>query len=330
VCNEDVPVIVGAFGLGYALAGERRRGVLLIVAGSAYLVFLHVLLKPAFDDGRGILESSVAYRFTWIGQKGAREILRRVAGWGSVRIVAYLLFAGAAAALRAWRVLLALVPTLLLCVVGAGWMTRLTAPYYLVICMAVIVLACVTASKGVSARAPAPLAYLAAASAVSSLVLSPLPYGILAHGQDYGVCPTRDRIDDVTRLLPEESLVCVQNNIGAHLSQRPHVKNLDHCALNAAFVVLYLRTGGRPFNNLWPRADTHFLYGLSPQGLVALAERKADAYELVYAKGGFYVFGGRTTAPLSPELRAQLSSDEASFLEATSRQSWSSALARYL
>ena len=307
LCNEDVALITLVLGIYLFLSGERRTG--LIVAGVSlfYFLILMAVIVPFFNDGHRLSKLvGPGNRYAWLGSNPSEvfqsiighplNVLKHITRPDRLRLIIYLLLCGGIAGFGAWRVLLMTLPA-----VTAGllsntlWMTRVTGTYYWVICEAIIVTACILASerriKRNPGRLPWQLVYLGGATLVLSILLSPLPYGISSSWQNYALPRERHTLEEITREIPADAAVCVQNNLGPHLSQRADIAAFPRRCKNAEYALFHLRHVGGPDAGLFVRPSAD-LYILPPQYLVSTVKGMVLSrdWELVKQKDGFYLF----------------------------------------
>jgi hypothetical protein len=226
------------------------------------------LLVPLVNQGRG-LEKLIGHgnRYAWMGEGaggialGALQhplrVIEHLASWRSLRIPIYLLLSGAAAGLGAWPLLLPAIPQVLQgCLSDLPFNTRMTGTYYWVIAECFIALAC--AASGRKA-----LIALAGATAVFTLAFSPLPYGLGSGWANYSTQPGEAVLDKAANEIPTLASVCAQNNLGAHLSQRPAIHVPPLACLTAQYAIFHLREVGGPDSGLFVRTNPEYLMGLA-------------------------------------------------------------------
>ena len=320
LCQEDIPLVTFMVGLFLTLRRSRATGFLVMAASLAYFVALVGLVVPAFGRGEGLAKFSIADgRYAWLGG-GPLDVLRTVAARPAtvlahvlrpdhLRLPVYLLLSGGLAALGAWPMLLAALPQVAAGLLAWGpWMTRITGTYYWVTSEAVIILACVLAAekrlKAPVRRFPWPLAYLSGATVIFSLLLSPLPHGLGSTWQKCALLAERESLRKIADLIPREASVSVQNNLGAHLSQRRDVAAFPRRLETADYVLLHLRYLGGPDAGLFVRTSPEVLFGLTTHQLARAATALAQSpdWGLVACDQGFYLFsrnrgGRRPTGP---------------------------------
>jgi hypothetical protein len=194
-------------------------------------------------------------------------------------------------------------------------MTRVSGTYYWITCEAIVILACVVAAtdrRGPPGRIPGPVAYLAAATALATLLLSPLPYGALSRWEHFAVGDVRDTLREVRARVPADAALTVQNNLGPHFSQRGDVAAYPRRLASADYALFHLRYQGGPRTGLFAQTHPNLLFGGSPDrlhdGMRALIE--SPEWSLVLAKDGFFLFERGGAPALSEEdARARLEAD---------------------
>ena len=301
--NEDVPLLGVMLGAWLALQGRRREGAAAAALGIGYFALFAGVLVPWLNQGHG-LEKLAGHgnRYAWLGEgaggiiKGALLHPLRVAShllaWRSLRVPLYLLLSGGAAALGAWPLLLPALPQVLQgCLSDLVFNTRITGTYYWVIAEAFIVLACTATGKRWS------LAWLAGATAVLGMLLSPLPYAAGSSWANYATEPGEQVLAAAARELPPGASLCAQNNLGAHFSQRRalHVPPL-YC-LTSQYAIFHLRDVGGPDSGLFVRSDPAYLMGLvegTPPAPMAFQVTRAllldPEWKLALQQDGLYLF----------------------------------------
>jgi uncharacterized membrane protein len=348
-CNEDVALATLMLGIYLFLSGARRTG--LIVAGVSLFYFLILLavIIPFFNNGHGLSKLvGPGNRYAWLGSNPYEvfqaiivhpvNVLKHISRPDRLRIVIFLLLCGGIAGFGAWRVLLITLPP-----IAAGllsnphWMTRITGTYYWVICEAIIVTACIFTAEGrikhVPRRFPWQLVYLSGATLVLSILLSPLPYSFASSWQNYVLPPERHSLEEITRTIPADAAVCVQNNLGPHLSQRRDIAVFPKRYNSADYALFHLRYVGGPDAGLFIRTSPD-LYTMSLGHLTSVIKRMvlSQEWELVTQKEGFYLFAHHAPNSKNHEYALkQVDADsellERSYREA-SRHRWS--WSRYL
>jgi len=347
LCQEDIPLVVFMVGVYLALRRSRRTGLLVMAVSLAYFVALVGLVVPAFSRGEGMAKFSVADgRYAWLGGSPV-EVLRGIAArpWAvllhvlrpdHLRLPVYLLLSGGLAALGGWPMLLVALPQVAAGLLAWGpWMTRITGTYYWVTCEAVIILACILAAEKRVKVAPArflwPLAYLSGATVTFSLLLSPLPYGLGSTWQNYTLPAEREGLLAVAQLIPQHARLSVQNNLGAHLSQRRDITSFPRRLETADYVLLHLRYVGGPDSGLFVRTSPVVMFGMPTQQLAFATRALAQSphWGLVAYKDGFCLFA-RNAPPVIPreQVPGLIAADarqleEAYELASSQRRRWS-------
>ena len=338
LCKEDVAAVVMMLGLREVLAGRRRRGWKIVLAGGLYGALVMGVLVPLINRGEfSIATPGPAERYMWVLEhpEGLAELIIRP---DRLRLILYLLLSGAVVAWRAKSWLLLTIPALLLGILSwTTWMTRLTGTYYWITAQAFVILACLDAGAG-SRRGRAlgsrfPLVYLLAATALFSWLFSPLPYGYGAFWENYGI-PDLRAVEDAKAIVAPEMAASVQNNLGPHFSHRTDIAAYPRRSDSADAVVLHLRYLGGPASGFFVRTAPRLMYrmGIEPlaEGVRRLA--RSPGWGLAYNRDGVYVFlrGRESILPLD-EILSRIDADEvlmaASYEEALRHRS---ALARLI
>lgn len=310
MCKETVALAAVLLGCYLLISGRRREGCLVILVGCLYLYVILKIVTPILGAPYG-LESLKGpdYRYNWVGGTSAEKIFQTLVGEpGKVlkhitqpfllRLPIFLLIAGAGAALPAWPMLLLTLPDLIGGIFSSHpWSTRLTGTYYWIICFAVIVMACIlTAEKklrAASKRWNGALKYLGGMTLVLSILFSPLPYGLWSWPENYALDPAgRKNFEAVRKLIPADASICVQNNLGAHLSQRRFIAAYPRRLNDSAYALFYLRYVGGPDSGLFPRTLEKMLFKANPARIADEVENLVSSpdWGLVAQKDGFYLF----------------------------------------
>lgn len=313
LCKEDVSLVVFMYGIYHALRISRREGVTILLVSVFYLILVIYVLVPFFNQGKGFEVQGPGNRYGWLGSNLPQmlgtvftrpgEILSFLLRPDRLRLPIYFLLSGAVVALRAWPMLLLLVPPLLGGMLAETTFTiRVTGTYYWIPCEAAIIVACILAtpraSKAKRSRFPLPLAYLLMATLVSSLLFSPLPYGLLSSWDNYQIPPGRRTFDKMLDLIPQNAGISIQNNLGSHLAHRDIVARFPRHEWEADFALFHLRyTGGwytgRGIQNRlgWPKKAIRAVKWLEA----------SPRWGLIAVEDGFYLFGHDVPSLLEPE-----------------------------
>lgn len=313
LCKEDMPFVGLMLGTHFLITGERRRGLTMIAVSAAYLVVILGAILPIITGGE-LAARGTSNRYDWLLER-PWDILETVTRPDRIRLPIYFLLSGAIAAWRARSWLLLTIPHLAMGLFSATtWMTRLTGAYYWIVIEAVIILACIHAARPTKRhRGPNrwPLIYLAAATAVFTLLFSPLPYGLGSSWENYSVDADRQTLSEVVTQAGLDSpdvALTVQNNLGPQLSQRWDISSFPRRLASVDAIVLHLRYKGGPASGLFVRGSPRFMFGMQPRHLITLSERLARSRDwgLTIRRDGFYVFerGAENVLPESKVLDA--------------------------
>jgi hypothetical protein len=312
LCQEHVAMLTAAYGAYLALTGRRREAAVMVAVSAAYALVVLGLLVPAINGGVTISKiSGPDNRYRWV-LRNVGEIPDRSLQPERLRMLAYFMICGGAACLKQWRFLLLLVPGLAGALLAAGpWMSRVTGTYYWVTEAAVIVMACTMAASRPGRPSPGPLVYLVGASAALSLLLSPLPYSLVSTWTNHARTPLVSKLAEVTRDVPADAPLMVQNNLGPPLAQRPFISRVPRRMAEAQYAIFYLRDVGGPDTGLFVRPDFRFLAGLSSQDLARLVRGflAAPDWQLLRQQEGFYLFRRGAGRPPSPQVWATYQDD---------------------
>lgn len=318
-CQEDIPLMTFFLGVYFFLSGNRRRGINLMTASLLYMALFLGAAAAYFKNGQQIL-AEIGGRYYYLG-RGPLEVLTSIfLHPGKVftvifradhlRLPLYLLISGAAAGFGAWPMLLLALPSLAIAMLSAtSWTTRVTGTYYWVICEAIIVMACVLAAgkrmKKKPGAFPGELAYLGAATLVLSFLFSPVPYGMGAWMENYKLAAGHAALDEAVRMIPENAEVCVQNNLGPYLSQRPLVRTYpSRCQIEKTeYILIRLRYDGGPDSGFFVRTLDLVMFQMPVEAFLSGIETlmRSPEWGLVFQKDGFYLFARQSSSALKSE-----------------------------
>jgi uncharacterized membrane protein len=316
LCQEDMPFVGVALGFWLWWKGSRRHGVAIAGASIAYLLAVEALLVPALTGEKGLMRAAGDERYGWLGSSPVEIVwalltepallLRHVFRPDRLRLPLYLALCGGIVALRSWPILLLAVPQLVLGMLsGAVFVTSVTGTYYWILCEATIIMACIDSAHMESTRhgwsVPRPLVFLATSTALFSLLFSPLPYGLASTRGNYALPPERKSLEEITTQIPADASLCVQNNLGAHLSQRPMIVAFRNECEGFDYAVFHLRWVGGPNSGLFARSSPHFLFGQSVGLIVHEVSRLMSSpdWGLLVQKDGFYLFARNQPSRIS-------------------------------
>jgi uncharacterized membrane protein len=290
-CKEDIAVVGLMLAVVLAFRGQGRRGAVVAGMAVAYIALTQLVLVPFAD--RSDVPQAVSTRYGWLlsdPQAAVASLLRP----DRLRLPVYFLLSGAIAAARGWRWFPLLLPHLGMGLLASTlWMTRITGTYYWILIEAVIVIACIEAAASSDGRVRrAPLVYLAVATTVLSFMLSPLPHGVGAWGANYRVDPVAAPLQRIAEQLPADAALCVQNNVGAHFSQRSEVAAIPKRLQRSEWVLLHVRYTSGPCSGLFAKTSPKIMYGMTPEELSVAAERliRSKTWAVVAADEGFFLF----------------------------------------
>lgn len=327
ICQEDIWPIFFCLGIYFALTGKSRRG-MTVIAISAVYAFILSGAAAYFKNGQEIV-TEIAGRYYYLGDTPAKIIMGALKDPVKVfsvvlrpdhlRLPIYFLLSGAAAGLGAWPMLLLIAPSLVLGMTSIiAWPARVTGTYYWVIAEAVIVMACVLAAakqmKKKPEKFPGVLIYLGAATFIFSLLFSPAPYGMGAWRENYKPYAEHRALTEALSMIPQDAEVCVQNNLGPHLSQRPWIRTYPtRCRLeDTKYLLVHLRYNGGPHSGFFTRTLDFFIYQsfLGPylDGIEKIMN--SPDWKLIFRKDGFYLFSRENSAaPKSAEAFSEFKKD---------------------
>jgi uncharacterized membrane protein len=306
-CNEDVALITLMLGIYLLLSGSRRTGLLVSGVSLLYFILLINVIVPFFNDGHGLSKiEGQGSRYAWLGTNLFEifrsmithpvKVFKHVIRPDHLRLPLYLMLCGGIAGFGAWRVLLMTLPPIAAAILSnTHWMTRVTGTYYWIFCEAAIIIACILSSesriKHSPRRFPWQLAYLISATLVFSILFSPLPYSISSSWQNYTLPTERNTLKEITRIIPPDASVCVQNNLGPHLSQRRYIAVFPRACKSADYMLFHLRYVGGPDSGLFVRSST-LLFTVPIQYITSVVKSMALSrdWDLIMQKEGFYLF----------------------------------------
>jgi len=306
-CQEDIPFVGVALGLWLWLKGSRRQGLAVAAASLAYLVAVEAALVPAVSGEKGLMRAAGDQRYGWLGSSPLEmlwtlttepgRVLGHVLQPDRLRLPLYLALSGGIVALRSWPMLLLALPQIALGMLSSGaWRTSMTGTYYWILCEAVIIMACIVSAELDAGRAgrkvPPSLVFLATSTAVLSLLFSPLPHGLGSTWSNYALPPERKSLEMIAAQIPTDASLCVQNNLGPHLSQRQTVVAFWRECRQSDYALFHLRWVGGPNSGLFARAWSNILLG-QPAGIVVREVSRmmsSPDWGLLAQKDGFYLF----------------------------------------
>lgn len=296
LCQEHVALLTFFYGLYLALSGPKRTGVVIMFISAAFALLVLVGLVPLLNDGQTISKiSGPDNRFRWV-LADPSAVLSKSTQPERLRMILFFLLCGAGACLGQWRFLLLLLPAVLTALLNGGyWMSRLTGTYYWVTEAAIIHLASVLAAspwRPGKAATRGPLVYVAAASAITSLLLSPLPHSLVSSLQNHEPSTLSSALATVMRDVPPQAALAVQNNLGPHLAHRSSIATFPRRLKQAEYAAFYLRHVGGPDVGLFVRPSCRFLTGMAPEPLVLAVQNllQAPDWSLISQSEGFYLF----------------------------------------
>jgi len=189
----------------------------------------------------------------------------------------------------------------------SAWVTSLTGTYYWILCEAVIIMACIGSAQRDPARAgrsiPRPLFFLATSTTIFSLLFSPLPHGLGSTWANYALLYERTSLERITARIPTDASLCVQNNLGPHLSQRQKVVAFWRECQPSDYALFHLRWVGGPNSGLFARAWSNILLG-QPVGIVVREVSRmmsSPNWGLLAQQDGFYLFARNQPSRISRE-----------------------------
>jgi uncharacterized membrane protein len=294
LCQEDVALLVVAYGAYRALSGHRRQGLTMMAVGLTYVTLLLGLIVPHLNQGRTVTKlSGPDDRFTWLLKRPGEALVLALQP-ERLRLTIYFLLAGAVACLRQWRLLLLLVPAIFSSLFSQNaWMSRVTGTYYWSFDAAVIAVACSQAAQGsTNLLGRWPLLYLAVATTVLSCLLSPLPHSFTSSWENHDRVDRASALREVMKDVPLDQPLVVQNNLGGQLAERPLVSQFPRRLEQAQYAVFYLRHVGGPNSGLFVRPDFAGLVGVPAEKLLASVQEmmSSPSWSLVRQQDGFYLF----------------------------------------
>jgi len=325
LCNEDVALITFMFGIYLVLSGSKRTGVLVAAVSLLYFVLLLNVLVPFLNEGHGLTKLEGPYnRYAWLGNGFGNilfsvfthplAVLKTIFRPDHIRVIAYLLLCGGLAGLKEWRILILALPQAAEALISRGiWMTRITGTYYWITCEAIVIMACIFAAERkfkASKKNPAlPLLYLGTVTCVLSLILSPLPYSISSSWENYSLPPERNTLQEIKHIIPSEASLCVQNNLGPHLSQRRDIASFPRRCNLAEYALFHLRYVGGPDSGLFIRTSP-VLFGAPPGVLYSGMKDMilSGDWEVISQKDGFSLLQHRPSGNMNKKellLRAE-------------------------
>lgn len=238
LCNEDMSLIIFMMGVYMIfIQRERKKGFFVTVFSFIYFVGLIQFVMPWL--GNGISMNPVTQRYSYLGDgvwNIAKNILTRpwIIGQSLLTfrkffyvfiMLAPVLFLPVLAPI----VILISLPSLLINLLSEY--TSMQSPYlfyYSAPILPFIFLALVFSIKKLEKRVPKFVVHLLAVGVVVQSLLFSIGYGVLPVSRgigldDYVLSNHARRIDELKLLVPQDASLSVQNNLGAHFSQREKV-----------------------------------------------------------------------------------------------------------
>ena len=311
ICKEDVPFVIALMGVYFAIRKRSAWPLVITVAAAAYFALAFWVIIPHYSGG----QSAFVARYGTYGGSGGEvvkhaltnpgQVLSDVLSASNLRYWLALLWPFGFVSLLSPLTLLISAPELLLNALSSvGFQRRIEFHYTAMeipFVYAALVLGLMRLWRwlgGGCRRAEAAMTgqrlpretlalFVLAVALGANFVLGPLPFslpGAAYDGRAYARTSHDAVLDQAVRLIPEDAVVSVNNNVGAQLSARPVVYVFPYFA-TADYVIVDER---HPF--FYDREDTR-LHQLALGRLVM-----DPRFQSIFAKDGVYVFK-RVTPP---------------------------------
>lgn len=254
--KEDVPLIVFMFGV-YIFFYQRQRlvGAVVSAISLVYFILLIKFIMPAFSMGEDL--TLLPVRYSHIGGdifKIAYYFITRP--WEVITYIITPEKIGYVLALlipvlflpifTPWVFLIAL-PSLLINLLSVNVIQHLPFQYYYSapIQPFIYVAGIITLGKVYSSNNKIIQVYkkrlvyvLFGVSLVFSYIFSPAPYSLVSSKSEFGVTDHARKISEIQHKVPNDSYLVVQNNLGAHFSQREKISSFPFDLDKANYVLL--------------------------------------------------------------------------------------------
>lgn len=255
IAKEDLPLVVAMFGL-YAWIVQKnwRVGVPVFVGSLAYFFLMTAAVMPALrPDGAS---ANVLQRYGTLGDSIPEIVASFVQNPGTI---AQTLFTGsrfmyALTLLLPFAALPILAPTVLLITVPSFLINLLTQTscctyrafgfYYSSAIITILAFASVQALAWVRSKRQGAffgrilIFVVAMLTGLFAFLTSPAPYSQVSTWEQFAVSAHAQRLSEVTALIPADASLAVQNNLGAHLSQRRDIFTFPRRITDADYVLI--------------------------------------------------------------------------------------------
>jgi uncharacterized membrane protein len=289
LCEEQGALMLLFYGGVRAMTEkDKKQSAIMTLLTLGYLLLVTFVLMPYMRSGGPVMGSE--WRYEWLAAATPEQLLTHMFRLDRVRVILYLFVCGAAFGVRSWKMLLVLAPPVIAGLFSSSvWATRLTGTYYWMSAEMVIVLAVLFTEQKKS------LVRLAMVTAVLSILFSPLPYGLWAGWDNFPRAQHRDTLDMLEKSIPAEASLVVQNNVGAHFSNRENVWSDGPDAPPADFALFHVAYDAGRNTGLKAQTLPEVLYQFAP---VEFLERvhtyiSSSDWALVEQRDGYYLFQKR-------------------------------------
>lgn len=302
LCQEDAVLIVVMYGI-YQMIRRHEFGLQILAVSLGYAMIVFGLFVPWVTDGKGLLPSDTRYH--WLGRNALTVmetitnspmmIIAHLFSPDRLRLPMYFLVSGGIVGISAWPILLLALPQMLSgMMTDNNFHTRLTGTYYWIIVYAIVLIAVIhSASAQNKKRMRMKLAYLLFATVFFSLLWSRLPHSVFSSWDHFEKSQNLEAINKIGSVLPQDAFLCVQNNLGPHMSQRKRISIFrDPKCREADFQIYYLDYTFGPNTGFFPQNEGWFVIQKHLKPFVEDIEKKlgSDLWVSCKAGGKVYIF----------------------------------------
>ncbi|OGM18705.1 hypothetical protein A2686_03460 [Candidatus Woesebacteria bacterium RIFCSPHIGHO2_01_FULL_38_10] len=303
--NEDMSLIVFMFGLYMVFKQkEWKRGFIVSALSLSYFFLLIQIIMPFF--AKGIVINPVAYRYTYLGES-VLEIMQTlitkpwIVGTSLLsmdRVVYVIWLFGSAFFLPvlSLEVFFLSLPSLFINLLSEN--SAMHYPfffYYSAPILPFLFLATIFSLLKIKKLIPNSLSFvclgLLLILTLMSIKISPAPYSSRTSIADYSVSEHSRKIFKIKNIIPSDASLSVQNNLGAHLSQREKVYTFPYKARESDYVLVDVNDPYDGFSNIGP--DFIFLTQLEFENyyeqILSLFENP-DYGVIYFTEDGFLLF----------------------------------------
>ena len=232
---------------------EKKRGLAVSAVSLLYFLFIVDVVMPFFAVGRKL--EIVDQRYSYIGTDVV-DIIRNIVfhPWtllvniitpNKISYIVALLLPVMFLPILSLGVLALSLPSLLINLLSSNSIAHTPFQYYHTAPVLAFIFLAATMSLGRlylkkerKVIFNAALQVLIVMSIVFSVFLSPAPYSLFSSLEEFRVSEHAHKLARVKRLIPQNASLSVQNNLGAHFSQREHIHTFPYESHGVDFVLL--------------------------------------------------------------------------------------------